>query len=500
MPYLNFLLSWTPILLIFVLAVFFRTGALRLSLWAFLYTLILATFVFETDLQVILLAAVDGVLTTTPLLLVVYAGILLSLFLIEKGSLQRLAAWLDAGGKLNSVRHSLLLSFGIGNFLEGAGIIAEPVAAPMIRASGVKPTASAVLSVLGYSGVMHLSLAGVIFAVLATVTGLPPQVLARDLGILSFVATFLFAFCVPWILGVAYGFRMNIVPLFVTALLTASVTLIAARFVATSIAGMFGGIAVVVFFFVMVRHLPKRVPGLMRDIAPFAFIVACLASVNLIPSLRHLCRNEWVVTVRLIPGHTISLRPFFDAYLYLFLAFLLAYRLHASTNDSLKTLLLKSTSKASKAVLAMALFGAMGQVIAYTGYGDAFARFDPGKNIALCLAQGLIDLTGNLYPLFAPVLGWIGTFLTGYGVASIMLFGNLHLQTAEMMGISSSLLVSSMTVGASIGSISSPFKIAIAAPLCGAEGKEGEILRKTIPLGIAVSLATGLFTLLLARL
>jgi len=85
-------------------------------------------------------------------------------------------------------------------------------------------------------------------------------------------------------------------------------------------------------------------------------------------------------------------------------------------------------------------------------------------------------------------------------MASVMLFAKLQLQTAQMMGISASLLASSLAVGASIGSVSSPFKIALAAPLCGAEGREGKILRKTIPLGLAVSFATGIFTLIIARM
>jgi lactate permease len=49
-----------------------------------------------------------------------------------------------------------------------------------------------------------------------------------------------------------------------------------------------------------------------------------------------------------------------------------------------------------------------------------------------------------------------------------------------------------LAVGASIGSISSPFKIAIATPMCGAIGQEGVILCWTIPLGIAASLLIGL--------
>ena len=492
---LNFLLSWTPILLIFVMAAFFRASALKLSVWGLLYTIGLAVTLFRTDPAAIALAAADGVLTTTPLLLVVYFGIILSLFLIRKGSLQRLAGWLDSAGRLNPVSHALLLSFGVGNFLEGAGIIAEPVAAPMIFASGIRPTASVALSVIGYSGLMHLSLAGVIVTVLASVTAIPAQTLAWDLGILSFVPAMLFAFAVPWIVRVPKGFRNNLLPLVGTGLLAASSALITARFIAVSIAGMLAGITVIAFFYLLTRHLPRLEPGLLKDLAPFLFIFASLASVNLFPPLRHLVRDEWIVTLRLIPGHSINLRPLYDAYLYLFLAFLLAWRLHATGEERIGTFFRTVSRKAAVAVTAIALFGAMGQIIAYSGYGKGFANFIPGNNIALCLASGLIDCTGKFYPVFAPFLGWIGTFLTGYGMASVMLFGKLQLQAAQILGISPSLLASALTVGASIGSVSSPFKIALAAPLCGAEGREGYILAKTIPLGLAVSFATGVFTL-----
>jgi lactate permease len=230
---------------------------------------------------------------------------------------------------------------------------------------------------------------------------------------------------------------------------------------------------------------------LLKDLAPFLFIFVSLASVNLFPLLRYLCRDEWIFALRLIPGHSINLRPLYDAYLYLFLA----YRLHATDEEKIVTFFRTGSRKAMGAVAAIALFGAMGEIISYTGYSKGFTHLIPGNNIAICLASGLIGCTGKFYPVLAPFLGWIGTFLTGYGMASVMLFGKLQLQAAQIMGISPSLLASALTVGASIGSVSSPFKIALAAPLCGAEGREGEILAKTIPLGLAVSFATGVFTL-----
>jgi lactate permease len=149
-----------------------------------------------------------------------------------------------------------------------------------------------------------------------------------------------------------------------------------------------------------------------------------------------------------------------------------------------------------KAVAAMMVFGAMGQIIAFTGYGSASGSVSRADNIPYVLASGLSNMSGSFYPIFAPMLGWIGTFLTGYGALSIMIFGKLQVEIAQFLHVSPEVLSAAMMVGSGIGSISSPFKMAMAASLVGAVGKEGEILRKTIPLGIAISLVTGVWTYL----
>jgi len=35
---------------------------------------------------------------------------------------------------------NVLITLGVGNFMEGAGVIAEPVVAPMLRTAGVSPS------------------------------------------------------------------------------------------------------------------------------------------------------------------------------------------------------------------------------------------------------------------------------------------------------------------------------------------------------------------------
>jgi lactate permease len=229
----------------------------------------------------------------------------------------------------------------------------------------------------------------------------------------------------------------------------------------------------------------------MGDLAPFGFLLAALLAVNLIPAWKELTTQAWVVRVVVVPIHTITYTPLASAYIYLFAAFGLAVKTLGVGREEVRQVVRRSLGQGWRALTAMALFGAMGQMIAYTGYSSGFSSLEQTANIPWVLAQGLKTATGSWYPVFVPLLGWVGTFLTGYGVASLMLFGELQVRAAELLGASAIWLAAGLAVGASLGSISSPFKIAIAAPMCGAVGREGEILRLTIPLGIAASLVIG---------
>ncbi|MFH1135394.1 MAG: L-lactate permease [Pseudomonadota bacterium] len=485
-----FLLSWSPVALLTVLAVFLRRSALELSVWGFLFSLVLAVFCFETPLPVTLLAALDGVLTTLPLLLVIMAGIFLSSLLLAENSLKRIVDWFK-GGAGDAFGRNMLITFGVGNFMEGAGVVAEPVVAPMLRAAGVSPTGSAALSIIGYAGLMTLELAGVIITVLALVTGLPVTDLGTAAAWLSIPATLLMALCAPIFLPPGAWSLRRMAVIVLCALLLGFAALGAAVYVGIPVSGTLAGLAVIFAFVLLGSGRLRLEPGILVDLAPFLFLLACLLSVNAIPFLRKLTFEQLVIRIEVVKVHVITLQPFFSAYLYLFLAFFLAAGLRRVSGARLKTIISGGVKKGWRVFAAMGLFGAMGQVISYTGYTPGFAELDSTHNIPWIISQGLAGFSGDFFPIFIPLLGWVGTFLTGYGVASLMLFGQLQVQAAEALGVSAVWLSAGLAVGTSLGSISSPLKIALATPMCGAIGREGEILRLTIPLGVAASMIIG---------
>ncbi|MGD9167793.1 MAG: L-lactate permease, partial [Syntrophobacterales bacterium] len=495
MDIVNFILSWIPLLVIMVLAVGLKRQALELAFWGTLCIVGLVFFWFKTSPSVVFLAAVDGVLTNMPLLLVIYFGMLLSGLLLDTGSLTRVVDWFSGLTK-DHWHRTVLITVGTGNFMEGAGIVAEPIVAPMLRAAGLPATGSAALSIAGYSGLMILELGGAILTVLALVTGLNMQQLGREVAYLSIPATVLMVLSIPWLLGQAQELKNRFLLFLTASLLASGGALFAVFYLGLTISGLFGGLLVIIgLSLVGNRHLSLN-KDLFKDMAPFVFLVVSLFTVNLVPPLKRFTVEAWPAAVSVVPGHVIHFRPLHSAYTYIFLSYILALLLERDKDSTIASFL-ATNRRAWKPVLAMALFGAAGQIIAYSGFEPGFQRMNPTHNIALTLANGMVVISGQLYPVFAPLIGWVGTFLTGYGTASIVLFGKLQVTTANLLQVSPSLLASGMAVGSAVGSISSPLKIALAASMCGAEGREGWILARTIPLGIGAALVLGLVLLLM---
>ena len=119
----------------------------------------------------------------------------------------------------------------------------------------------------------------------------------------------------------------------------------------------------------------------------------------------------------------------------------------------------------SKTVLTMLGVLAVAKIMGYSGMIASIAAF-------------FVALLGGFYPLVAPLLGALGTFVTGSGTSSEVLFGNVQLHAAETLGVDSTWLVAANSLGTSAGKMISPQNIAIGCAAVGLAGKDGEILGK----------------------
>ena len=111
----------------------------------------------------------------------------------------------------------------------------------------------------------------------------------------------------------------------------------------------------------------------------------------------------------------------------------------------------------------------------------AYVMGDSGQTLSLGL---FIAGAGAVYPFVAPVLGWLGTYVTGSDTSANILFSQLQSTVGERittsLGAESTryLLVGSGASGGVVGKMISPQSLTIAATAIGLAGSESVILRR----------------------
>lgn len=119
----------------------------------------------------------------------------------------------------------------------------------------------------------------------------------------------------------------------------------------------------------------------------------------------------------------------------------------------------------SKTIFTMLGVLACAKIMGYSGMISSISVF-------------FVTVLGSFYPLAAPVIGALGTFVTGSGTSSEVLFGNVQLEAARAIGTNEFWLVAANSLGTSAGKMLSPQSIAIGCAACALKGKDGEILGK----------------------
>jgi len=127
--------------------------------------------------------------------------------------------------------------------------------------------------------------------------------------------------------------------------------------------------------------------------------------------------------------------------------------------------------------------------------GLAYIMNYSGMSSTLGLA---FTATGKAFPFFAPILGWLGVFLTGSDTSSNALFGSMQKTAAEQIGVDPNLTVAANSSGGVCGKMISPQSISVATAATGLVGEEGTIFRFTLLHSIVMVIFMGVLTYLQA--
>ena len=96
--------------------------------------------------------------------------------------------------------------------------------------------------------------------------------------------------------------------------------------------------------------------------------------------------------------------------------------------------------------------------------------------------------SGSFFPFISPILGWVGTAVTGSATSANALFSKMQATAATSVGAEPALMVGANTTGAVIGKMLSPQTLTIASAAVQMENGEAKIMKNIIGFSIGLIL------------
>ncbi|MCL1789447.1 MAG: L-lactate permease, partial [Oscillospiraceae bacterium] len=107
---------------------------------------------------------------------------------------------------------------------------------------------------------------------------------------------------------------------------------------------------------------------------------------------------------------------------------------------------------------------------------------------------------GNFYPLFAPYIGLLGTFLTGNNTNSSVMFGGFQYAVAAELELNGAVMSAVQVIAGGVGCSSAPTLIFMAALATKQTEKVSVILKKLIPSALIIAGTMGIINFIMIRL
>ena len=525
------LVSVIPIILLFILMMGLKMSGWKSALITLVVTILLALFAAPalgivpekyadaSIYGITLWSVVEGLLKACfPIIFIIICAIFSYNILVETKEIETIKTQFI---QLTSDKGLLvlLLTWGFGGVLEGMAGFGTAVAIPaaILIGLGFKPMFSAVICLVANT-----------VAVGFGAVGLPATTLANQVadGVASpeqlcEVATFiilqlsLMFYITPFLILMMTD-RTKLVKNITLSLFVGTISIIVqfccAFFLGPETPAILGSVAAICAMLIYNKlfiHdenpadeviIEKKKFGTAKTLKAWSvyalIIFFILISSKIVPSVNELLKSTLVTKFDMpVVGNTFSFGWLSNAGLMIFLGAVIGGMIQGLSFGKLMKMLAMTTYSLQKTALTICCLVALAMLMNNTG-------------MTLAIATGLVALTGPAYPFFAPLIGSIGTFVTGSATSANILFGKLQAAAASQLGLvndanffgvsgnETNWLAAANCAGSEGGKLLSPQSIAIATAACNMEGQDGDIMRKTLPFAVFWILMNGLMVFL----
>ncbi len=548
------LVALIPIL-IFLILIGRKMAAWKASLITLLASIIIAVFVYGMPAVLPVMSATQGALFgLIPICWIILCSVFLYNLTVKTGKFEQIK---DSIVSITDDRRLqvLLIAFSFSAFLEGAAGFGAPVAitAAILVGLGFEPIKAAGLCLIANMAAVAYGAVGSPIIALSGPTGIPASEISAMVGRLLPIISLLIPF---YIIAIMSGFKkaMEILPAIIVSGITFSVSqFFASNFIGPELTDILAAVVSLASLVVFLRvWKPKEIyrfetdePAGMKEKDVLAGTVGIVAGGGLSKKEKGGAGREilaaWspfialmaMVIIWAIPaikaaltgtyaGENILLKGINGIGAFMSIApevpFLHNNIIGGDGNPIGAVYNIQFLATPGTAILIAAI---VSKFLLKVSWRDWFATFMQTLKdlrfslltIALVVAfayvmnsSGMITTialllasTGVLFPFFAPMLGYLGGFVTGSCTSANVLFGSLQQQTALSIGMTPVLAVGSNALGANIGKVLSPQSLAVAAGATGLTGDESSIMKVVLKHSLIILLFACTLVLLVAN-
>ncbi len=497
---LSALLAALPILFVFFALIIRRMKGYQASLIATGIALLIAIFVYGMPAKLALLSVGHGALYGLfPICWLVITAVFLFNITVKSGQFEIIKHVM--GGITPDRRlQALLIAFSFGSFLEGTAGFGAPVAitAAMLVGLGFNPLYAAGICLIANTAPVAFGAIGIPITVASQVSGIPEMPISQMVGRTLPILSVMLPFYLVMIMAGVQKTREIMPAALVSGLSFALLQFLSSNFLGPALPDVIAGLGSIVCLIIFLRvWKPKTIWRFANEPAPTFDANTHYTRAQII--------RAWspfiLLTILIIAW---GLQPIKDALNSIGMVQFEFPGLHNSIQAGDGTMLSKLfkfnyLSAGGTAILLASLMSIPLVGLTYrqgvnlfadtlnqlkfpiltiaTVLGFAYILNDSGMTLTLA---SVLASTGFLFPFFAPVLGWLGVFITGSDTSANALFGKLQYVTAQSIDIDPVVTVAANVSGGVVGKMISPQSIAVAAAAGDLVGQESQLFRFTV--------------------
>ncbi len=495
MIFVRFLLAMLPIIWLIVAMMALKWPTWKAALGSALIAVVEALVFWHTSVHVVAMSVVEGLcMALWPIVLVIIAAVFLYNLVVKTGGMDVIKQML-MGISFDKRVLVLLVAWCFGGFMEGMAGFGTAIAIPagMLTAMGFPALFSCLVCLMANGCPTPWGSIGIPTVTLANMVDFPTTTALSTMQVIQLAPFFML---IPILMVFMTGKMVNgkgtaawkgMWPLMIGAGLSFIIPmLIVSRFVGAELVMI---VASICSFAVCIPLAKKIKPDPLYEMktekkhvsvhdlliaaAPFICVFVFLLLTSKLVAPINTWLSQFSTTVHFVNDESATTFAWVNTPgIWIFLSALIGGRIQKASWPVFGEVFKATLKQMAPSVYVMLAVLACAKVMIYSGMISDISAF-------------AIAMTGTVYPIVAPWLGFLGTFVTGSGTTSSVLFGRVQLDAAIALNFDKYWVVGLNSLGVGAGKMVSPQSISIALAAVNKQGEDSRLLKDIMPYALA---------------